>query len=308
MPLPLFTLFEVTRYERLWAALRAMPPADAFRVMSDLAASDLPAYDVTAPLTDQSSHLAERARVAMASLPTIPPSDVAAAASRFGDYGPRMQLDATFLTLALHDRDRLFDLVHVEGRHHLDEALGAGRGVLALPLHLGPSYVVPPILAHLHPTRFVFNRMNFAELKQNAFPALDVDAFPVSDDMTFRRGLEALRAQNVFAMFPEYDPRGQRDRHARVPFLGRTIAVPEGPALLSRASSAPVVPVHLDPMGDGRFVLHLHPPLPAPTTEAGVREQLLALWSLVEVLLLDGRLGEWEMWTEFDRMLVEVES
>lgn len=298
MPLPLFTLFEVTRYERLWAALRAMPPADAFRVMSDLAASDLRSYDVTAPPTDQSSHLAERARVAMASLPTIPPSDVAAAASRFGDYGPRMQFDATFLTLALHDRDRLFDLVHIEGRHHLDEALGAGCGVLALPLHLGPSYVVPPILAHLHPTRFVFNRMNFAELKQNAFP--------VSDDMTFRRGLEALRAGQIFAMFPEYDPRGQKDRHTTVSFLGGRIAVPEGPALLSRASGAPMLPVHLDAIGEGRFVLRIHPPLSAPESEAEVRAQVLALWSLIEELLLDGRLGDWEMWTDFDRMLAGV--
>ena len=306
MPLPLFTLFEVTRYERLWAALRAMPPADAYRLMSDLAAWDLPAYDLMAPPADQKSNLEERALVAMTSLPSIPPSDAAAAAVRFGDYGPRMQLDATFVTLALHDRERLFDVVDVEGSHHLAEALDAGHGVLALPLHLGPSYVIPPILAHIHPTRFVFNRMNFAELKENAFPDLDIDAFPVSDDMTFRRGLEALRAHNIFAMFPEYDPRGQKDRHALVPFLGGTIAVPEGPSLLSRASLAPVVPVHLDPMGDGRFILHLHPALPSPTTERGVREQVRDLWSLIEVLLLDDRLGDWEMWTEFDRMLVEV--
>jgi lauroyl/myristoyl acyltransferase len=304
--LPLFTMFESSRYERLWAALRAMPPPDAFRVMSDLAASDLPAYDRVAPPADQRAQLQERARTAMAGLPRIARPDAEAAAVWFGDYGPRMQLDATFVTLALSDRERLFDMVHVEGAEHLEEALDAGCGVLALPLHLGASYVVPPILAHLHPTRFVFNRVNFAELKQNAFPELDIDAFPVSDDRTFRRGLEALGAGQIFAMFPEYDPRGQKDRHVAIPFLGGTIAVPEGPALLSRAARAPLLPVHLDSVGGGRFVLRIHPVISAPTGKGEVRDLVLALWLLIEDLLLDGRLGDWEMWAEFDRMLVKA--
>lgn len=221
MHLPVFTLFEVVRYERLWAALRTAGPEAAWRLMNEIAFFDLPAYDAVAEPSDTSDSMAARARRAMTTLPALSGLDVDGAASRYGDYGPRMQLEATFVTLWLDDPRLLDEVVAVEGGEHLDAALQGGRGVLALPLHVGASYVIPPVLAHRHPTRFVFNKMNFAELRERAFPSLDIDAFPLDEDSTFRHGLRFLRQGHVFAMFPEFDPRGQGGHHVTVPSWAR---------------------------------------------------------------------------------------
>jgi lauroyl/myristoyl acyltransferase len=306
MSLPVFTLFEVVRYERLWSALRAAGPAAAWRLMNDIARFDLPAYDSIADPSDTSAAMAAKARDAMAGLPGLTSVDIEAAAKRYGDYGPRMQLEATFVTLWLDDRSRLDEVVEVRGGEHLDEALELGRGALALPLHLGASYVIPPIVAHRHPTRFVFNRMNFEELRDRAFPSLDVDAFAIDDDATFRKGLRALKDGLVFAMFPEFDPRGRGRHHTVVPFLGSSVIAPQGPAIMSRAAGAPMLPMHLDRTGEARFVLTIHPAMPAPTGDVDVEAATLALWRLVEGLILDGRVGDWEMWTDFDLMRTDA--
>ena len=305
MTLPLFTLFEPARYERLWSALRAMGPREAHRIMQALAAQDVIAFDEQAAAADRSRAQADKARAAMTALPAIPRRDIEAAARRFGGYGPRMQIDATFITLWLNDPRLLFQVVEVRGLENLLEAARGGRGVLALPLHLGASYVVPSLLAHFCPTRLVFNRMNVKELRRLSFPDLDLVGYPLSDDLTFRRGLEALRAGHVFAMFPEYDPRGQRHRHEVVPFLGGRIAVPQGPVILSASSGAPMLPVHLDSSGDGRHVLHIHRPVTAPRGDSERCDALHEVWALIERLLLDGRLGDWEIWAAFESMRAE---
>lgn len=305
MSLPIFTLFEVVRYERLWSALRAAGPAAAWRLMNDIARFDLPAYDSIADPSDTSAGMAAKARAAMGGLPGLASVDIDAAAGRYGDYGPRMQFESTFVTLWLDDRARLDEVVEVRGGEHLEEAMEHGRGALALPLHFGASYVVPPIIAHRHPTRFVFNRMNFDELRDRAFPSLDVDAFAIDDDATFRKGLRALKDGLVFAMFPEYDPRGRGRHHTVVPFLGASVVAPQGPALMSRAAGAAMLPMHLDRTGEAHFVLTIHPAIPAPTDDVEVQGSTVALWRLIERLILDGRAGDWEMWTDFDLMRTE---
>ena len=302
MNLPLLTLFEIERYENLWLALRAAGPRRADRLMTELAALDSERYESAAERRDGRVASAARARTAMQSLPAVPRHLIDEAANRYGTYGPRMQRDASYIMLWLSDRDRLSEVVTVEGRKHLDDALAADRGVLALPLHLGASYVIPPLLGHIHPTRFVVNRMDVETLKRFAFPDLDVAGFPLDDTTTFRRGLRALKAGQIFAMFPEYDPRGQDHRHQEVDFLGSRIKAPQGPALLSASAGSPMIPMQLDADGDGRFVLRVHEPIPAPVTENDIATAVSCLWNLIAALLLDGRLGDWEMWTDFDRM------
>jgi len=300
--LPLFTLFTLRRDRQLWEALRAAGPVRAWALMSELAALDRPLHDACAEPDQTAAHVEAQTRAFMELAPALDEETATAAARRFATYGPRLQLESTFLSLWLSDDRTLFqDVVEIRGLEHLVEAQRRG-GVLALPLHLGPSYAVPLVLAHLAPTRFVYNRMNVADLRDVAFPDLDVEAFPVDDAVTFRRGLEALRAGQVFAMFPEFDPRGQGLRHARVPFLGTTVLAPEGPVLLSRAARVPMLPIVLDSDGGGHFTLRFLPPVPPPLGDTTGRQALESLWRVVESQLLDGRVGDWEMWIEFDLM------
>jgi lauroyl/myristoyl acyltransferase len=303
MNLPLFTLFTLPEHRQLWRALRAAGPADAWGLMNGLAELDGPLYEAKNEPEQRAEFFARRAREFMTLAPAISADEADEAARRYGTYGPRLQLEASYLTLWFSDPHTLFErVVDVEGSEHLEEALAAGRGAMVLPLHFGPSYAIPPLLGHFASTRFAFNRMNFEPLRELAFPDLDVQAFDINDDATFLRGFRALRENQVFALFPELDPRGQEKHHARVPFLGTTVLVPSGPVLMSRRSGAPLIPVVLDSQGNGRFTLRILPPLAAPADLSDDEVVLRQLWKVIEAVALGGRLGDWEMWVEFDRM------
>lgn len=305
MALPLFNLFDSPDQTPLYDALRGVGPQQAWRIMQRLHEADLPRYERESPGYERSDATADLARRNFALAPALTTVDTETAAERFGQYGPRLQFESTFVTMWLHDRDTLFDaVVDTQGGHHLSRALADG-GVLVLPLHLGPSYVIPPLLAHHAPTRLVFNRMAFAELRAAAFPELDIDAVAIDEGRTFATGLRTLRDGGIFAMFPELDPRGQGLRHRPVPFLGTRALAPEGPMVLAQAARCPVVPAVLDSHGDGRFTLRFDAPIVVDRGDDALATALADLWSIIEGHVLQ-RLGDWEMWVEFDRMVDEV--
>lgn len=303
MTLPLFNLFELPQRTELADELRGLGPGRAWRLMRALFDVDLPRYERESPEHERAQAIEALAAEHLRLAPALSRCEVTTAARRFATYGPRLQLESTFITLWLRDRATLFDqVVDVAGAGHLDAARRSGNGVLVAPLHLGPAYVIPPLLAFTAPTRLVFNRMNFAELRAAAFPDLDVDAVAIDEGNTFATGLRTLRAGGLFAMFPELDPRGQSVRHRPVPFLGTTIAAPEGPVLLAQAARAPIVSAVIDGHGDGRFTLRFDTPIHVGRGSGASEDGLLALWGAIERHVRT-RLGDWEMWIEFDRMI-----
>lgn len=308
MNLPLFTLFTLPEHPQLWRTLRAAGPSTAWRLMSELAAIDLPLFEALNEPTQRADHFARCAREFMLDAPEAA-TGAADASQRFASYGPRLQLETSFITLWLGDPEVLFDeVVEVEGAEHLHEQLDKGRGVVVLPLHFGPSYAIPPLLGHFASTRFAFNRMNSDSLKALAFPQLDVEAFDVNDDATFLRGFRALRENRAFALFPELDPRGQERNHLRVPFLGTSVLAPSGPVALARRAGAPLLPVVLDSKGDGRFILRFLEAIDPPETPFDDEAVLRRLWVTIGDVAKAGRLGDWEMWLEFDLMRPQREQ
>lgn len=308
MTLPLFNLFELPERTSLYDQLRALGPRRAWDLMHELFSLDLSRYERESPEHERAAAIEHLALDHLRSASDLPDDVAIAAAARFSTYGPRLQFETTFLTLWLNHPDTLFgEVLETTGLHHLTDALQAGSGVLVAPLHLGPSYVIPPLLAFHARTRLVFNRMNFAAIRQAAFPDLDVDAVGIDDGRTFATGLRTLRDGGVFAMFPELDPRGQGLRHRPTSFLGATVAAPQGPVLLAQAARAPIVPALLDSHGDGRFTLRFDTPIHIGRGTTTADDALDALWSVI-AHHVRRRLGDWEMWIEFDRMLVRDAS
>ncbi|MEZ2388939.1 lysophospholipid acyltransferase family protein [bacterium RCC_150] len=304
--LPLFNIFEFPNHTNLYQAIRAAGPTRAWDIMKELEQLDRPIYLRNQPDVDNFEVLRARALDFMNTVPRLDQHNKLLHAKRFAEYGPKLQFESTYLNLWIDDPKTLFgEVVDIQGRSHLDEAVSTQRGVIALPLHLGPSYAAIPMLAHELPTTTLYNRMNFDDLKSTSFPGLDLRGIRLGTAPALRLGLSALREGRIFSMFPELDPRGVDDHHVRIPFLGTTVMVPTGPVLLSQISGAPMVPLTLTGTGDNRFLLKYHPAIPPPASRHDLLPQMLTLWSVLETELLSGEIGEWEMWFEFDRMLPE---
>ncbi|PDQ35872.1 MAG: hypothetical protein B5766_03550 [Candidatus Lumbricidophila eiseniae] len=307
MRLPLFNLFEYPKHPQLYDALRAAGPERAWTLMSDLDRLFSPIYQEEVKEFTATT----RAKVIkfMNMVPALSGADKSSYADQAAGYGPKLMFESTFITLWLDNPGLLFkEVVEVVGAEELRAAQELGHGVLALPLHLGPSYTIGPLISHSMPTRLVFNRMNFDEIKQAAFPNLPIEGFQLGSVSAFRAGLAAMRSGMAFSIFPELDPRGVDAHHVPVEFLGVRIFAPLGPVIMSQAAQAPMVPVVLSSLGGGKFRLVYHPMIEAPSKGASPTDALVRLWAIIESELITGQTGEWEMWHEFDRMLPSSEE
>ncbi len=301
--MPLFNFFDISQRWQLYQALRGLCPRRCWDIMCDLYRADQAHYLSQPENARIHDELARNALGYMREAPALAGRDLEAMAERFSSYGPRLQFESVFLMLWLEDRRSLLgEVLDVSGREHLASALSAGAGVLALPVHLGPSYLIGPLLAMEHPTSMVFNRVNFEECRTLAFPHLPAEAFSMHEVDVVRAAVRALRAGRIFSIFPEVDPRGVGRHHTRVPFLGTTVMAPQGPVIISRMTGAPMLPVTLESKRDGTFLLTCHEPLEAPAGREDAAESMRILWHRLHEIILSGPTEDWEMWCEFDAM------
>lgn len=300
--LPLFTTFQAPAHAQWFRALQASGPRRAWQLMDELRALDEPFYLAQSEPTVE--ELTTRTTAFMEQLPALPTERIPEEAARFADYGPRLQFEATFIHLWLKDRRVLFDeVVDASGQEHLAEAKSHGRGVLLLPLHIGPSYAAIPLAAHFTPVKTLFNKMNFDEIKAWSCPDLEVQGMQLGSANAAMEAVRVLRQGDTFCMFPEMDPRHTTDQHhVPVPFLGSQVLAPVGPIALSKMAGAPMLPVVLRTAGPGRFDFRFLAPLAPPRSREDMDARLLQLWELIEHELLRDHFGDWEMWFSFDKM------
>lgn len=131
-----------------------------------------------------------------------------------------------------------------EGRHHLDEALAKGRGVILLTAHLGnweigglglramgfPLTVVTlkhnsSFTNHLINTMRSRHGIGIIELGTSAYDGIEI--------------IRALQRQEVIAVLGD---RVFGDRAGTTTLFGRPVQLPLGPVLLAMATGAPIVP------------------------------------------------------------------
>jgi len=306
MRMPLFNLFDMADRQSLFETMNALGPRRAWQIIGELAQVDEPLFAAGLPAGSDYPSISARAAGFMRLAPRVPPSEVDSLAQRFASYGYRLQVECAFMSFFWADAATIFgDVVEVVGQEHLRAALQPGHGVLALPLHVGPSYAAPAIMAHHVLTTAVYNHLNFDPLRQATCPQLPIEGFGLETGDTLRRGIAAMRDGRAFAIYPELDPRGVDHHHERVSFLGTTVVAPVGPVIMSRMSKAPMLPVILTATGDGTFRLAYHEPLPAPAVRDDVHGSLVELWAVIEREVMAAGIADWEMWLEFDRMLPE---
>lgn len=155
--------------------------------------------------------------------------------------------------------------VSAHGREHLDRALAAGRGVLAVSLHLGHFAKVPLWLVQAgYPVSIVIRegRQVPRGYYVDAMRRLGIEAIRIEPDRPAApRVLDALRRGRVVMIYLDQGVKG--DSGVDVDFLGKSVPMPAGPFVLARRARAPLVPVFLHPRAQ-EVVIH-----PAVTPVAG---------------------------------------
>ncbi len=138
------------------------------------------------------------------------------------------------------DPARLADGLLVEGRDHLDAALGRGRGVLVVTAHLGNWELLvragtlcdAPVSVVTKSLRSPIAQRLWRRLRSGG-PTL------LPDRGSARRIVAALRRNEVVGyVLDQHAPRG-----VQVPFFGRDASTYDGLARLAAATGAAVIPV-----------------------------------------------------------------
>lgn len=127
-----------------------------------------------------------------------------------------------------------------------------GRAAVITFLHTGPRFAIGPALASLGMRAMVFARATSKKLQAkswtNVYPRMPtIQYVGLGDGSTLRAyalkaGIDALREGRMVAV--ALDGR-QGEKFEPYPFLGRTVSLGPGPALLARIAKVPLVPIYL---------------------------------------------------------------
>lgn len=163
--------------------------------------------------------------------------------------------------------DKIRRMVRFEGLHHMEEALGQGKGVIGLTAHLGNFELAGAVLSLLglpvnavvlthtnHRVNRFFNRQR---------DGVGVRGIPLNGGygkVTYEACKTALKKNEILALV------GDRDflnHGVELEFFGKKLKVPIGPAAFSFRTGAPIVPGFLVREKDGTYRFILEEPLKA---------------------------------------------
>ena len=175
--------------------------------------------------------------------------------------------------------DEMRRRLRIEGRHHIDAALAAGRGAIFASPHVGNYDAGGAWLAASgYPATAVVERLRPAELYERFARyrrALGLELLPLDDGAETLRGvIRALRGGRLACLVCDRDLTGGG---LEVRLFGATAMMPGGPASIALRTGAPLLPcgVYHD-RWPGRWRAVVHPPL-EPELSGDARKDTLAL-------------------------------
>lgn len=189
----------------------------------------------------------------------------------------------------------LRDLVAIEGRAHLDQALAAGNGAILLLLHYGANQLIipavkalgydllqfgsPPQAWHdLHGRKPTFLERRIFARRLRVEQALGVEFLYI--ERSLRPAYKALKQNRILAI--ALDGRAGA-RFVPVPFGARTAMLSPGPVGLAFRTGAALIPTFIERGADDRHRLILHPAMAVadgagePLPPVDVLERFVAL-------------------------------
>jgi len=192
--------------------------------------------------------------------------------------------------------------ITIEGRQHLDQALGKGRGVIALSGHIG-NYA-------LMGTQFTERGYDFtvvirdpksritSRIYEHARHMIGLQAlYTTPERRFFTSALKALGRNGVLCLISDEN---KRTGGVFVDFFGRTASTPPGPAALALRTGAAIVPVFItrNPDNSQRIIVEEE----IPWEKSGDSEADVLAITARYTAAIESRircdLAQW-MWTNF---------
>jgi KDO2-lipid IV(A) lauroyltransferase len=258
-------------YAAGWAVVRRLPEPVAYRAFDAIA--DLVWWRRPAPVARLERNL-RRAR------PEATYADLRALSRRGMRSYLRYWCEA--FRLPDWDRARVVDSVRVEGEHHLRDAVGSGRGVLAALMHMGnwdhagawatlTGVPVVTVAERLEPERLFARFLAYRE-------GLGMEILPLTggDGDLLDRLSRRLREGRLVPLLADRD---LRTTGIDVTLLGEPTRMPPGPAMLALRTGAALHPVSIWFEGRG-LVIRFHDEVVPPET-GRTREKIAAMTQAV---------------------------
>ncbi|MGH7443069.1 MAG: lysophospholipid acyltransferase family protein [bacterium] len=168
-------------------------------------------------------------------------------------------------------------VAEVVGFQHLEAAVAAGRGVVAVTAHFGHWELLAAWTARHLPVAVVGRQVYDARLDAALTERRARNRVAVFGRNTAVRPiLRWLKEGKVLGVLADQDT-GVDSLY--VDFFGRPAKTPSGPAVLAQATGADLVTAFCFPLPDGRYRLAFEGPIPIPPRSAG---GAMELWPVVQ--------------------------
>ena len=203
--------------------------------------------------------------------------------------------------------ERARRMVKVEGLERMEESLRAGRGAIGLTAHLGNYELAAAVISLLgmpvHGVVLTHRNRRVDDFFTRQRMRVGVRGIPVQTlgpRGFFEQAVSVLRKGEILGLVGDRD---FFDHGIDLPFFGRTMRVPTGPAGFSLRTGAPIVPCFLVREPDGSYRMVFEPPLKMP--EEGTREEkirrLCEAWMEVLARWVGRYPTQWYVFQEFWR-------
>ena len=165
-----------------------------------------------------------------------------------------------FFRFSKIDRAYIEKYVKLEGFENLQDALKAGKGVIALSAHIGNWELGAVVLATLGVPLSVValdhkhSKVNDFFINQRRMKGVGV----ISIGVALRKCFTAFKENQVIALVGDRD---YFDNGITVDFFGKRTILPKGPAVFSRRFNAPMVPIFMIRNDNDTFTLKIGEPI-----------------------------------------------
>lgn len=161
--------------------------------------------------------------------------------------------------------DEIMALVRIEGREHVDRALGEGRGVILVSAHLGNVDVVGQLpLVYGVPTTSVVQHIEPERLFQYLRGLRESHGLRlIPSDGQMLELFRALKRGEIVCLVGD---RAIGDNARLVDLFGSPTYITDGPVQLAVRTNTPLIPAYVQRLPDDTFLVHIEPPLELPRT------------------------------------------
>jgi len=195
-------------------------------------------------------------------------------------------------------RQRLGDVITLDGMEHVDRGLAMGRGLIAVTGHVGNWELLAATFSHLgYGLSVVARRVNgdrFDAMVSGFRRRAGVHTILRDDATALQESVRMLRQGRILALLIDQDTRGPG---IFVPFFGRPARTSPAAAVLALRTRAPVVTAFIERRGRGHRICirPAHGFEPAAVRRPSVEELTARLTAAIEAQIRR-RPSEWVWW------------